>query len=329
MSGEEAAAGGALISSSTTGTLSPQQEERYFTLSMTLLRSLQQSNVRAAMEAAEEMNVMLSGALPPDSPARLLLAMKGPLEEREKELQQVEEEDEDDEEEEDNDDDDDDEDEDEDDGDEEAEEEEEEEEEQEDPARSSKPVSVEAELEELLSTLHQQHPLPPVSKLVAARMLPIPSSSSSPKMAGQDKGRNGSPGRALVTQSRPRGCSRRNKNNHSNRDSGESEGLSGPTRHRRQRSLQRRKGEEKEEESEVGESFNHSLRGSRQSNTEAMSSGSISRSSPATSFSKFHGTKEEAETEVALCQEDLAVLLKIEEEVSREMQRLAIIRRNR
>lgn len=59
--------------------LSPQDEEAYFSLSMQLLRSLQQSKVPEAFKAAEAMRDMLGGVLPEDSPAKMLLDMKNPL----------------------------------------------------------------------------------------------------------------------------------------------------------------------------------------------------------------------------------------------------------
>lgn len=55
------------------------EEETYFTLSMTLLTSLRQSDVTTALRAAEEMSSMMGGVLPADSPASLLLSMKDEL----------------------------------------------------------------------------------------------------------------------------------------------------------------------------------------------------------------------------------------------------------
>lgn len=69
------------------GSLSMEDEIQYFFYTMKLLRLLRESKMAAAFEIAERIKSLLKGVLPSDSPAKLLLDMKPLVEEYEKELE--------------------------------------------------------------------------------------------------------------------------------------------------------------------------------------------------------------------------------------------------
>lgn len=236
----------------TSHSMTLEEEELYFSLSMTLLRSLQQSDVPSAIKAAEAMSDMLGGALPEDSPARMLLEMRRPLEAFQKQQAELQE--------------------DEVDADDESDDEDESEDEEstdnsgdEDDEESEESEESEEEEEELAETVLPTQPVPP--KRDVENELGNLLERMRRNRRAQVAAKNG-------------GVSQSNKTNGG-------------------RGVQDTKVEYNPKQ--------------------------VSPSENATSLN----SPEEIDHEFELCQEDMQVLLQIEAEVTKQMERLAVIRRHR